>query len=278
MKIRQWLSAPDPSTNYRKALKQRQANTGLWFIDSKGHAKWKTTPASFRWLYGIPGCGKTILSSAVIQDLLQSCAGDPGKIIVYFYFDFNDAQKQKSEFMLRSLISQLSEHCVKIPAALESLFAECKNGERQPSLDALLEAMPELIKQFPATYIILDALDECNNRGELLEVLESMAGWQLERLHMIVTSRKEQDIEDSLESFIDKQNVVCLQSALVNEDIREFVRHRLYVDKRFKRWHKNEELRQEIEETLMKKAHGMLVPLLYFRINLLKRKPNSLSD
>ncbi|KAH8724797.1 heterokaryon incompatibility protein-domain-containing protein [Phaeosphaeriaceae sp. PMI808] len=31
-KIHHWLSAPDPSVNYQKALKQRQHDTGLWFL------------------------------------------------------------------------------------------------------------------------------------------------------------------------------------------------------------------------------------------------------
>ncbi|CAN9217168.1 unnamed protein product [Alternaria alternata] len=33
-KICSWLSAPDPSTNYHKAHKQRQAKTGLWLLES----------------------------------------------------------------------------------------------------------------------------------------------------------------------------------------------------------------------------------------------------
>jgi hypothetical protein len=33
-KICSWLSAPDPSTNYHKAHKQRQAETGLWLLES----------------------------------------------------------------------------------------------------------------------------------------------------------------------------------------------------------------------------------------------------
>ena len=57
-KIREWLSPPDPSLNYDKALEQRQADTGLWFLESPDYSKWKIDPASFLWLYGIPGCGK----------------------------------------------------------------------------------------------------------------------------------------------------------------------------------------------------------------------------
>ncbi|KAF2178430.1 hypothetical protein K469DRAFT_438948, partial [Zopfia rhizophila CBS 207.26] len=161
-KIRQWLSAPDPSMNYQKALKKRQAETGLWFLESEQYSKWKTGAPSSLWLYGIPGCGKTVLSSTVLQTVLQHCDDDPGKVVIYFYFDFNDVQKQDPEHMLRSLICQLSQQCVKIPTGLDTLFSSCENGQRQPSLDALLEVMQEMIQAFPQLYIVLDALDECN--------------------------------------------------------------------------------------------------------------------
>ncbi|KAH0372123.1 purine and uridine phosphorylase, partial [Aureobasidium melanogenum] len=67
--IRDWLSAPDPSTNYTNALEKRHPDTGLWFIDGEAFERWKGQPNSFLWLHGIPGCGKTVLSSTIIQHL-----------------------------------------------------------------------------------------------------------------------------------------------------------------------------------------------------------------
>ena len=86
--IRRWLCAPDPSENYHKALKQQQPGTGEWFLDSKEFSNWKSEPASFLWLYGIPGCGKTILSSTVIDHVIEYCQADVGKVVAYFYFSF----------------------------------------------------------------------------------------------------------------------------------------------------------------------------------------------
>jgi hypothetical protein len=174
-KIRQWLSAPDPFTNYQKALKQHQADTGLWFLKSEQYAKWNTDATSPLWLYGIPGCDKTILSSIVLQSVLQHCDEDPGKVVAYFYFDFNDKQKQDPELMLRSLICRLSQQCVKIHTSLDTLFSSCENGQRQPSLDALLEVMQQMIQEFPQPYFVLDALDECSQRAELIDILVTIA-------------------------------------------------------------------------------------------------------
>jgi archaellum biogenesis ATPase FlaH len=218
---------------------------------------WKSNPASFLWLHGIPGCGKTVLSSAILQDVLQLFANDHGKAVVYFYFDFNDTQKQSRELMIRSLISQLSQQFVKMPSSLDMLFSSCKNGQRQPSLDGLLDVVRNLIREFQHVYIILDALDECTDRAELLATLQIIADWKDDALHLLVTSRKEQDIESSLENIVDTQNTICLLSELVDKDIFKYIRQRLSVDKKLNKWQKDPEIRYEIEIPLMKGAHGM---------------------
>ena len=226
-------------------------------MKSEQYAKWKTDAASFLWLHGIPGCGKTILTSTIIQSVLQYCDRDPGKVVAYFYFDFNDPQKRVPELMVKSLITQLSQQCTRIPTTLETLFSSCENGQRQPSLDALLQALQQTIQEFPRSFIILDALDESTDRAELMEILETMAGWKLESLHIMVTSRKERDLESSLECLAEEHNTICLQSKVVDKDISTYVHHRLYDDKKLRKWYNNVEIRQEIEAALMEGAHGM---------------------
>ncbi|KAF1834241.1 HET-domain-containing protein [Decorospora gaudefroyi] len=258
-KICSWLSAPDPSTNYHKAHKQRQAETGLWLLESTKFAKWKESVASRLWLYGIPGCGKTILSSAIIEHLLQHCHDNTSMVTAYFYFDFNDTQKQNPELMLRSLLYQVLQRSVVIAKGVDALFSSCENGRRQPSLHALLDATRQAMQQFAHVYVVLDALDECMQRSELMDMLEAVAGWQLDNLHLLMTSRKERDIERSLEGYVEGDDTVCLQRDVVDQDIQRYVQHRLGVDKGLAKWNKDDAIRQEIEKALMHGARGMCV-------------------
>jgi Cdc6-like AAA superfamily ATPase len=260
-KIRQWLSAPDPSTNYQKALKLRQAETGLWFLESNEYTRWKNNATSPFWLYGIPGCGKTILSSTILQNVLQHCQDDPGKVAVYFFFDFNDEQKQDPEKMLRSLLCQLSQQCIKIPPSLDTLYSSCESGQRQPSTHELLETLRQMILDLPQAYVLLDALDECLLRADLMDMLETIAGWRLQNSHLLVTSRRERDIEDSLDTFVDNQHRICLQSTVVDKDIQQYVRQRLSDDKRLTKWKRDATIMGDIEAALMDGAKGMWVSL-----------------
>ncbi|KAJ4321942.1 hypothetical protein N0V94_002654 [Neodidymelliopsis sp. IMI 364377] len=256
-KICQWLSAPDPSTNYHKAHKQRQAETGLWLLQSASFTAWKENAGSRLWLYGIPGCGKTILSSTIIETLLQHCHDDINMVTVYFYFDFNDPQKQNPELLLHSLFYQLLQHSLIMPKGVDALFSSCGNGQRQPSMHALLEVMLQVIQQFTHVYIVLDALDECTQRSELMDVLATIAKWELQNLHLLMTSRRERDIESSLGDYLGEDDAICLQSDVVDKDIQQYVQQRLSSDKSLEKWKKDESVREEIEATLMREAHGI---------------------
>lgn len=247
--------------NYQKTIKEQQAGTCQWFLEGEQFRKWKEDAASFLWLRGIPGCGKTILCSAVLHTVLEYSQESVGKAVAFFYFDFTDSRKRDPELMVCSLISQLSQQCVKIPAALEALHSSCGKGGTRPSLNAALQVLQEMILELPQTYIILDALEECANRKELMDILRCMAGWKSEKLHIFVTSREERDIENSLQDFVDRQNMVWLHSKLVDPDIEVYVRQRLSEDNRLEKWRKDTQIQNEIETALIRGAHGMEVSL-----------------
>ena len=254
-RIIEWLDAPDPSTNYNRALKIRNPKTGSWFIKSKQFANWNTARGSFIWLHGIPGCGKTILSSTILRDVLEQHHSEPNSAVLFFYFDFNDAEKQRHEKVLRSLICQLSRYCAN--SILQNLYSSSLNGRPQPTEEVLLNTLHQMMTSLGDTYIILDALDECAERDELLKDLEEIISWEGANVHLLTTSRRETDIEEALTPWSDTRNRISIQSELVNADIRTYIRDRLQIDPRLKRWLKRPEVQREIEDTLMKKADGM---------------------
>ena len=231
-------------------------DTGAWLLQSEQYAKWKTTPASVCWLYGLAGTGKTILSSGVIQDIEAECSKDPAKSLAYFFFDFNDASKQDPDKMLRAVISQLLDKCIQTPEKLQAAYSTCRKAEQSASTEQLLEALGEISATLPTSYIILDALDECQSRENLLEILDNAANWGHPNLHMIFTSRREVEIEEGLE-FVPRSDRVCLESRVVDNDICKYVYERLLHDRTLRRWQKDPEMQHKIEVTLTNKANGM---------------------
>ena len=258
-KFRLWLSGVDPSMNYNRALRKRHAGTGNWLIEDAIFRDWKQDPGSdsIIWLYGIPGCGKTILCSTVVEHFLHVSATTSDIAVLYFFFDFNDTEKQQHESMMRSLLSQLSMHFVNVPLVLETLYSSCMEGGREPNFEALKETFHKMITAFRATFIILDAVDECKERPELLADIEELSSWEDTNLRILATSRREKEIENSMLRLTRDANRICIQSALVNADIRAYVHGQLRTNRRLQRWQKEPNVQLEIENTLMEKANGM---------------------
>lgn len=231
----------------------------MWLLGSREFLKWKITENSLLWLYGKPGCGKTLLSSTAIVEMQDSCHLQPTRALAYFFFSFTDAEKQVPENMLRSIITQLLAQLEAIPHGTGNVFLSKLEGQHQPSKRELLDLLREIVNNFADTYLILDALDECNHRQTLLDLINKIHNWELKTLHLMLTSRQEVDIEDALEEIIGSDGKISAQSEVVDEDIRAYIRHRVHSDKGFKKWNNRLDVQMEIENTLMKKADGMKV-------------------
>jgi Cdc6-like AAA superfamily ATPase len=259
-KIHSWLSAPDPSTNFHKASKQRQKDTGLWFLQSSMFKKWQTDQHTFLWLHGIPGCGKTILSSTIIEHLEKTYTE---RLFLYFYFDFSDSNKQTLENMVQSLISQLYYKRMDTQTLLDSLFSSHENGRRQPSCESLCKVFLQMVDQVKDVYFVLDALDECKTRKGsqfegLLAWMKTLLQSDQRNVHLLVTSRPEHDIKRILSILAEsEEEIIPIQSNLITEDIRSYVRTRVRESDGLKRWKSRLDVLDEIETQLMEKANGM---------------------
>ena len=177
--------------------------------------------------------------------------------MAYFYFDFNDEKKQQYGRMLRSLILQLVRCREAVPAAIESLYSSCARGSTQPADGPLLDVLKDIIQGFDKIFIVLDAMDECQKRYELLGALEIICSWELQNLHLLATSRKEKDITDTLNALVQDSNKIMVQGSSVNDDIRAYVRSRLQNDHCLRRWQKQSKVQDEIEIRIMEKVDGM---------------------
>jgi nucleoside phosphorylase len=253
-KIIKWLSPSDPSTNYNKALQQRHEGSGHWFLESDYFKVWKASPESFLWLHGIPGCGKTVLSSTIIEHLKQDATCH---LLLYFYFDFNDKKKQSLDDLLRSLVEQVYQSQPDGRQPLEQMWASHNDGSRQPSTNSLQSMLQVMLSEVGSVSIVFDALDESKPRGELLAWLKTL----MESTHIVcrllVTARMEEEIVLVFKWWTRAEDRISIQQDEVNKDISAYVRDKVYNGDDLKRWRSRPDLQREIETKLMEKAGGM---------------------
>ena len=182
--------------------------------------------------------------------------------MAYFYFDFRESEKRHRRGLLSSLVFQLSAESDSCCQILFRLFSDHAGGNREPSEDALLQCLVEMLKVpgQPAMYIIIDALDECPNslgmptaREQVLEIIEHLVELKLPNVHICVSSRLEIDIRilEPLAPFRMSLHDEGGQKA----DISSYINAVVQSDKRMQRWRKADQ--QMVVDTLSNHADGM---------------------
>ena len=173
--------------------------------------------------------------------------------LAYFYLDFNDRKGSRVEPLLRSIIAQLSTQKSETSPSLDKLFDQNKDGANQPTLKDLFIVLSCMVSEFSVVYIILDALDECSELDEMLQMLRDIHLWGAENLHILVTSRQLPEIENSLSEIV--SDGLCLHGPCVDQDILLYIVERLKNDPKLAKW--PPEVRDEIRITLSRGARGM---------------------
>ena len=111
----------------------------------------------------------------------------------------------------------------------------------------------ELLKCFKQVYIIIDALDECDDYHQLFEeVIKVIHEWELLHLHILVSSRWEQDISVIMNECITTE--IFLFAELVSSDIASYVHSAVGKDIRW-----GQSVQQEVKDALIDGANGMWV-------------------
>ena len=117
-------------------------------------------------------------------------------------------------------------------------------------MEDLLAVFISCVSRSNRVFPILDALDECHERDELLDIINRAV---LGNVRLLVTSRREQDTAENLDNWIEA--IVKVEDFLIDDDIRHHVQNFLERDKRLSRWPPS--IKQEIEVALTNGNHGM---------------------
>ncbi|KAE8441533.1 hypothetical protein EG329_004879 [Mollisiaceae sp. DMI_Dod_QoI] len=249
-KVYEWLQITDPSPLHHRACNQYESGTGNWMLRSPEWTRWLQDKNRCVWLYGIPGAGKTILASHLIENFKKHCEGPTTRkyAYIYYYCYFGHNQEESGPFV-RWIINRLCRQMRQVPTYLYELYQH--GGE--PSLVDLLRALEETLRSFDRVYIVIDAIDESMPRDQLLRVLRDLAtDSRFQKLQLLATSRQYLDIEKVMEQI---SVPVSMSNPLIYEDIKLYTRSQLDANLRFKDWPPY--LLEETVEAVSTKAKGI---------------------
>ena len=171
VEILDWITRIDYSPQQRDNLRRRQPGTGKWLLDSSQFQRWLSTKKQTLFCPGIPGAGKTIQTSIVVDDFISRFHNDPNTGIAYIYCNFHQQEEQKADDLLATMLRQLAESQPSLPECVRDLYNECKKKRRRPLSDEILEVLHSVAAIYTRAFIVIDALDECqvdSSREKLL--------------------------------------------------------------------------------------------------------------
>ena len=173
----------------------------------------------------------------------------------YFYCNRAEETRRSPESILRSLVRQLSTTVTKekfIHEMLRDLKKVFDLQGRSPDTDTCRDVLIKLLNSYPATTIILDALDECDDatRYELMEILDQLMASSRKPLKILISSRPNVDIK----SHFQGHPRIEIQAIDNQADIEDFVRDKLSQGK-LRRL--SEDLKGEVVRTLFDGSKGM---------------------
>ena len=181
----------DPYRNLNMSRKLRHPSTGLWFTESTEFQHWLNTDNARLWLYGIPGAGKTILASLVIDEVLQKTS--PNFAVAYFFCDYKDSATQQPYKILSCLVQQIAKQGEQSFAKAESFYKTYSENRRHPiefDPEDLCRLILEMATNYKYTMVIIDGWMSVGQTRAMwpnsLQVSTTMSGTPILKLCSLV--------------------------------------------------------------------------------------------
>ncbi|KAJ5747465.1 uncharacterized protein N7511_009161 [Penicillium nucicola] len=219
-----WLSPLNYATQQSDYIARRQLGTGQWLLASPEFSSWISGSKRILFCPGIPGAGKTILASTVIEELLERYGTDSNIAIAYIYCNFQRREQQTAVNLLINILKQVAQGRDDLPTEIRTMYTRHRFKGTRASVDEVLTALrsvckPSLTSRF---YLVIDALDECSiSDGSRTTFLDGILSLRDCNLNLLVTSRFIPEISETF------KNDPTLEIRATKEDVIWFLKSNL---------------------------------------------------
>jgi len=251
------LKCTDPRID-RQEIESRKddllRDTCAWLTeDNAFQAWWKSDTSRIFWLHGDPGKGKTMMMMALIDEVEKRLATTPKDTIASQFCQSTNDTTNSAASILRGLIYLLMDKQKQLCRHVQQKYTE--DGEHAfegaGALYRLWDTLRTMVSDadIGTVYLLVDAVDECdNNQDELLQLMTRESSQLPRNVKWLVSSRNEARIQwwflehttlsTSLEvnsarvshavaQYIDVKVSYLQQKKTYNEELRDFVRQYL---------------------------------------------------
>ncbi|EMR87690.1 putative ankyrin repeat-containing protein [Botrytis cinerea BcDW1] len=222
------------TTNYetQKNLNpKREKETCLWCLEDTKFLDWRDKSTSrLLWVTADPGCGKSVLSRALVDEHLLEREAN-GTTVCYFFFKDTSGEQRSPASALSALLHQLftSEQGAKLIKHAMPAFRENKT-HLSKNLEVLWKIIQNIAMDPECGKIVflIDALDECEYKSQqdLITKLKEFEKIQIaneisrNNFQFFMTSRPYWDIEFKFQELTNKIPGIRLEGEKHSDKIR----------------------------------------------------------
>ncbi|KAM3066169.1 hypothetical protein ACMFMF_010485 [Clarireedia jacksonii] len=256
-KILDWLTPINYGSQQNDIINRRAPETGKWLLDSIEFLEWINSDGKTLFCPGIPGAGKTTMTSIVVAEL-NTRYNDENIGIAYIYFNFREDGSQKLDSLLASLLKQLAQTRSTLPDPIKNLHNRRNTKNERPSLNDIKVCLQNIVMLYSRVFILVDALDECkaseNCRSAFISEIFGLQ--DKSKINLFATSRFIPEITDLFDESI------TLEVRASDEDIRRYLRGHIGILPSFVKHNPklpNEIETAEVETSIIKAVDGMFL-------------------
>ncbi|KAI3316755.1 ankyrin repeat-containing domain protein [Xylariaceae sp. AK1471] len=183
---------------HRDVVRTRHENTCLWVQECDAFKNWLSgKTASCLWMHGIPGCGKTVAFSSIVDHMMEKRKADE-MVVIPTYFTYQDPAYHDVEFTFRAIL-RYAAHALSEKTGtseiLHKLRQHChQDQERLPNLQECFDTLGALIEPDTSLILCFDGVDELPDLSQqrLLKALRDLK--TLQGVKFIISSRSNLNI------------------------------------------------------------------------------------
>ncbi|KAK6000624.1 hypothetical protein QM012_003349 [Aureobasidium pullulans] len=203
----------------------RQKGIGEWFLETQEFKNWLNEDRAALLCSGLPGVGKTMITSLVVDHVLDGYKADHQIGVAYIYCQHDHHKVVLDEdpgYLMKMILRQFLECCETLPAEISNiapadlrlLYSSKWQAKFPPSSDEISDLLAIVLSLFNKSFLIVDAIDELPWSARNEFVSQILAMQQEFNLNVLITSRHTSGIAQGIHS------VTQVQIQAREEDLR----------------------------------------------------------
>ncbi|KAJ6579249.1 ankyrin repeat-containing domain protein [Mycena vulgaris] len=250
-KIIEWMSPLNFFQRQADIFSTWQPGTGDWLLTDVQFKMWKVSVGKILWCRGMPGAGKTVLASMVVNHL-QSYYKNVNMGVACIYLNHKETAAHTPQNIIGGLWRQLVVGRP-ISDAVHALYKSHDEPQTKPSLKELQMVLTAAAAEYSKVYFIVDALDEYPE--EQTNVLLDYLATVIPHVSLLITSRP----HITLDPFLTQMQILEIRAT--EEDITQYVEKQISKSRKLSKHHvqNHPDLQNDIKYKITSNAQGMFL-------------------